>query len=83
MNIGSGIFGGLALIAISIAATGGGEVVSEIAHAADADEEASGKGVWTFRAHGAQLVLWKMNTENGELFACSVELGCAKVDPPN
>jgi hypothetical protein len=83
MNIGTGIFGGLALIAISIAATGNGEIGAEVARAAEVDDEASGKGVWAFRGHGAQLIIWKMNTESGDLFACSLEQkGCVKVGTP-
>jgi hypothetical protein len=81
MNTPTAIFAGLAMIAVSIyAGSAGRSVISTVAVAADSDDEATGKGIWAFRGHGEQLVIWKMNTKNGDLFACSQKAkGCERV----
>jgi hypothetical protein len=81
MNTSAAIFAGMLSIAAAIYMSGGLRLSDlNSAHAADADEETSGKGVWVFRGHGAQLVLWKMNSKSGELYACSHSSGqCTKM----
>jgi hypothetical protein len=49
-------------------------MISMMAVAADSD------GIWAFSGHGEQLVIWKMNAKNGDLFACSQKAkGCERV----
>jgi hypothetical protein len=72
MSTPTAILAGLALVAIAIyAASGSQPLPSTGAIAADADDQANGKGAWAFRGHGEQLLIWKMNAQTGDLYACT------------
>lgn len=77
MNTPTAIFLGLALIAGSIYVGGSLKPVVSAAHAADDDD---GKGPWIIRGHNEPLIIWKLNTKDGSLFACKSSGGCAKVE---